>query len=56
MESSVTLVINKKAVPLNPFVQSVFKNVILGIVNTLRREDKKIKQIDVMVKLGDDSG
>lgn len=50
VESSVTLVINKKPVPLNAFVQSVFKNVILGIVATLRRQDKELRQIEVIIK------
>jgi len=50
VESSVTLVINKKPVPLNAFVQSVFKNVILGVVATLRRQDKELRQIEVIIK------
>jgi len=52
--SSVKLIINKKPVPLNAFVQSVFKNVIIGIIRSLKREDKKLKQIDVIIKLEDD--
>jgi len=50
VESSVTLLINKKPVPLNAFVQSVFKNVILGVVATLRRQDKELRQIEVTIK------
>jgi len=50
VESSVTLLINKKPVPLNAFVQSVFKNVILGVVATLRRQDKELRQIEVIIK------
>ena len=53
--SSVKLIINKKPVPLNAFVQSVFKNVIIGIIRSLKREDKKLKQIDVIIKLEDDN-
>mgnify|MGYP001050955195 CR=1 FL=1 len=49
-ESSVTLVINNKPVPLNAFAQSVFKNVIVGVVATLRRQDKELKQIEVIIK------
>ncbi len=56
MGSSVTLVINEKPVPLNPFVQGVFKNVIIGIIDTLKRKDEKLKQIDITIKLGDDEG
>jgi len=54
-ESSVTLIINEKPVPLNAFVQSVIKKVIMGIVDTLKREDEKLKQIDVIIRPGDDS-
>ena len=56
MGSLVTLVINGKPVPLNPFVQGVFKNVIMGIIDTLKRKDEKLKQIDITIKLGDDEG
>jgi len=56
MGSSVTLIINEKPVPLNPFVQGVFKNVIMGIIDTLKRKDEKLKQIDITIKLGDDEG
>ena len=54
-ESSVTLIINEKPVPLNAFVQSVIKKVIMGIVDTLKREDEKLKQIDIIIRPGDDS-
>ncbi len=54
-ESPVTLIINEKPVPVNAFVQSVFKNVIMGIIETLRREDEELKQIDVIIKLEDDN-
>lgn len=52
-ESSVALVINNELVPLNVFVQSVFKNVIVGIVATLRRQDKELRQIEVIIKNGE---
>ena len=52
--SSVTLIIDEKPVPLNAFVQSVIKNVIMGIIDTLKREDEKLKQIDIIIKLEDD--
>ena len=55
METSVTLIINKKPVPLNPFVQSVFKNVITGIIGALKREDEELKQIEVIIKPEDDN-
>lgn len=53
VESSVALVINNELVPLNVFVQSVFKNVIVGIVATLRRQDKELRQIEVIIKNGE---
>jgi len=55
VENSVTLIINGKPVPLNAFVQSVIKNVIIGIIDTLKRADEKLKQIDVIIKPEDDS-
>jgi molybdopterin-guanine dinucleotide biosynthesis protein MobB len=55
VESSVTLVINNELVPLNVFVQSVFKNVIVGIVATLRRQDKELRQVEVIIKLENDN-
>lgn len=51
MENSITLLVNKKPVPLNPFTQKVLKNVILGIVDSLHREDEKLEQIEVKVKV-----
>ncbi len=53
-KSSVTLIINEKPVRLNPFVQSVIRKVIMGIVDILKREDEELKQIDVIIKPGDD--
>lgn len=49
-EGSVRLNINKKTVPLNAFVQSIFKNVILGVVATLRKEDKELEEIEIKVR------
>ena len=54
METSVTLLINKKSVPLNAFAQSVFKNVILGIIATLRRQDEELRQIEIIIKNGEE--
>ena len=53
-EGSVTLIINKKSVPLNAYVQSVIKKVIMGIIDTLKREDEKLKQIDIIIKPEED--
>jgi len=49
-DGSVSLNINKKTVPLNTFVQSIFKNVILGVVATLRKEDKELEEIEIKVR------
>ncbi len=51
MENSVTLIVNGKPVPLNVFSQKVLKNVILGVVDSLRKEDKKLEQIEVKIKV-----
>ncbi|MFC2017484.1 molybdopterin-guanine dinucleotide biosynthesis protein B [Chloroflexota bacterium] len=53
MGNSVELIINEKPVPLNAFVRGVLKNVIIGITDTLKREDEELKQIEVKIKLGD---
>ena len=54
--SSVTLIINETPVPLNAFAQSVIKKVILRIIDTLKRGDEKLKQIDVIIKPEDNDG
>jgi len=54
--SSVTLIINEKPVPLNAYVQSVIKKVIIGIIDTLKKEDEELKEIKVIVKPEDDDG
>ena len=51
MENSVTLIVNKKPVPLNAFTQKVLKNIILGVVDSLHKEDKKLEQIEVKIKV-----
>ena len=56
MESSVTLVVNKKPVPLNAFVQGVFRSVVVGVVDSLKKKDEKLEQIELIIKLGDESG
>ena len=53
MGNSVRLIINEKLVLLNAFAQSVLKNVIISITDTLKREDEKLKQIEVVIKLED---
>jgi molybdopterin-guanine dinucleotide biosynthesis protein B len=52
-ESPVTLIINNEPVPLNAFVQNVLKNVVVGIATTLRRQDKELNQIEVIIKNGE---
>ena len=54
MRNSVTLIINKRPVPLNAFVQSVLENVIIGVIDTLKRQDEKLEQIEIIIKSGDD--
>jgi len=55
MGNSVRLIINEQPVPLNAFAQSVLQNVIVGITDTLKRKDEKLKQIEVIIKLEDDN-
>ncbi len=51
MKNSVTLTVNKKSVALNSFVQSVFENIIMGVVANLHKMDEKIEQVEVTVKV-----
>jgi len=55
VKSSVTLIINGKPIPMKSFVQNVLKNVIMGVVATLRRKNGALKQIDVTINLEDDA-
>ncbi len=55
MKNSVKLIVNGKPIPLNVFVQGVIKNVIVGIIGTLKKVDEDLKQIEVIIKPEDDS-
>jgi len=46
----VTLKVNGKDIPLNPFVQKMFKEVILGMVRSLKGVEES-KEIDIKIKL-----
>lgn len=41
------LKINDRAIPCNPFVRTIFKNVILGVVQSLKMDSKKIDSISL---------
>lgn len=43
--------INEKTVPCNPFVQEIFKNTILAIVKSLKIEEKDVSEIDIKILL-----
>ncbi len=47
---AVKLKVNGKNIPLNSFVQSIFKEVILGMVRSLKGVDNP-KEIDITIKL-----
>ena len=46
----VRLVVDGKEVPLNAYVQSVFGNVLLALVSTLKGVDKDWKELKVEVR------
>lgn len=46
----VSLKVNNQVVPCNPFVQKVFKNVIVGIVESIKINDKEFSEIEVQVR------
>jgi molybdopterin-guanine dinucleotide biosynthesis protein B len=45
----VVLTVNDKLIPCNPFVRTIIKNNILGIVNALKLEEEEIKEITITV-------
>lgn len=47
MNKQVVLKINGQEIPLNPFVQDVFKNVIGGLVTSLDKIPADIHRIEV---------
>lgn len=50
LDFSVELTVNGEKVALNPYVKSVFINVIFGIVKTLRNVDVPEK-VDIKIKI-----
>ena len=46
-----TMNINEKTIPCNPFVQEILKNTILGIVKSLKIEEKDVSEIDIKILL-----
>ena len=47
----IKLFVNNKLILINPFVEAVFRNVLLGIVDTLQRPDEKINSIEINIKI-----
>jgi hypothetical protein len=48
--SKVTLKVNGKEIPLNPFVTNVFNNVVGGLVDALDKVPEVRKQIEVRIE------
>ena len=48
-KAHLVLQLNEKNIPCNPFVQEVLKNTILGIIKTLKIEEKEISEIDIKI-------
>ena len=49
--NGVTIKINGKDIPLNPFVQKVIKNINLAVIEALKTEVNKPKDIEIRIKL-----
>lgn len=47
----VRLQINDKTIPLNSFLKTTLKNTILGLVSSLKREEKAIKNVDIKLEV-----
>lgn len=43
--------INKETLKLNRFAKSVIKSTILGLLEPLKRKDKKIKKVDIKLEV-----
>ncbi|MHA1300016.1 MAG: molybdopterin-guanine dinucleotide biosynthesis protein B [Candidatus Helarchaeota archaeon] len=46
----VELYVNEKLILINPYVEDIFRKVILGIVETLQKPDEKVNSIKINIK------
>jgi hypothetical protein len=56
MENKTKVVVNGRAIALNPFVQRVISGVVLGAVGSLDRLPRPMKKVEVIVQVEDEQG
>ena len=49
MDKKITLKVNNQEIPLNPFVTSVFLNVINGLVDSLNKVPEEKNKIELII-------
>jgi hypothetical protein len=52
MENKITLTVNDQVIALNPFVQKIITNVVLGAVQALDKIPQPMQKIEISVQLG----
>jgi hypothetical protein len=50
MDRDVSLKVNDREIPLNPFVKDVFANVIKGLVNSLDKIPESRNKIEIAIE------
>lgn len=50
MDKKVSLIVNGKEISLNPFVKSIFTNVINGLVDSLDKVPEDKKKIEITIE------
>ncbi len=50
-EKSIKLCLNDRDIPLNPFVKKALKNSLLGFISALKRDDERIKKVDLSMEV-----
>lgn len=51
-QGDITLKVNEREIPMNPFVESVFLNVILGLVDSLEKIPQDKESVDIQIRFG----
>lgn len=55
MEKKVVLKINNEEIPLNSFVQEFISSTILGMILPLKRKEKEIENVEIVIKWEDEA-
>ncbi|MCK4764841.1 MAG: hypothetical protein KAW12_21765 [Candidatus Aminicenantes bacterium] len=50
MDKKITLKVDGKKIPVNPFVSEIFSNVINGLVDTLKKVPEGKNKIEILVE------